>query len=326
MRNIARNHHYVPQFYLRGFLDPNLQGEGLHVIDKINRRHFVSTPRRVAYERDFNRINVPDHAIDEIERHLAQIEGQAAAVLRDIAQNATLPQNRDMDVLVVFIGILAANNPQIRDSLINIDQEIARQMMQSVVESRETYESRLSELGIENPIEYEIMRAFVESENYTINIEDPDGHYLSRVFVGLYDIVLPFFTNMLWSLVIAENDTSDFICSDRPVFLFRIVDLMPFPQPPYTTTPAGLILPNKTPQTTGPVVHFELTMPLNPCMAIYATTPDNLFPIEYGDKKTIACINGRTIDAAARQIYCPNLDFKFLEGETIKSGRDLVNQ
>ena len=326
MRNIARNHHYVPQFYLKEFLDFSLPNEKLHVIDKIDRRRFVTRPRNIAAQRDFNRINIPDHAMDEIERHLAQIEGQAADVLRNISQNATLPQNRDMDVLVVFVGILAVNNPQIRDSLISIDQEIARQMMQSVVESRETYESRLAELGIESPIEYKIMKAFVESENYTIGIEDPDGHYLARVFLGLYDVVLPFFTNMLWSLVIAENDTSDFICSDRPVFLLQIVDPVPFPQPPYTTTPAGLILPNKIPQKTGAVVHFELTMPLNPRMAIYATTPDNLFPIEYGDKKTIACINGRTIDTAARQIYCPNLDFKFLEGETIKSGRDLVNQ
>ena len=182
MRNIARNHHYVPQFYLRGFLDPNLQSERLHIIDKIDRRHFVSTPRRVARERDFNRINIPDHAMDEIESHLAQIEAQAATVLRDIAQNATLPQNRAMDILVVFVGILAANNPQIRDSLINIDQEITRQMMQSMVESRESYESRLSELGLEDQIGYDVARAFVESGNYTISIEDQDGYYLARVF------------------------------------------------------------------------------------------------------------------------------------------------
>ncbi len=109
MNNVARNHHYVPQFYLRGFLDPNLQGERLHVIDKIDRRSFPTTPRRIASQGDFNRINIPGHAMDEIESHLAQIEGQAATVLRNIAQDATLPQNRDMDVLVVFIGILATN-------------------------------------------------------------------------------------------------------------------------------------------------------------------------------------------------------------------------
>ena len=268
MSNTPRRHHYVSQFYLRGFSDPALQDEQIHVIDKEERRHFVTTSNNIALQSDFNRINIQGHAMDEIESHLAQIEGQAATVLKDVAQNATLPQNRDMDVLVVFIGILAVNNPQIRDSLISIDQEIARQMMQSVVESRETYESRLSELGIENPIEYDVARAFVESGNYTISIEDSDGYYLGRVFDALDRVVLPLFSNMLWSLVIAEDGANDFICSDRPVFLFRNVDLIPCPQPAYTTTPAGLILPNKTPQTTGPVVHFELTIPLNPRMAI----------------------------------------------------------
>ena len=128
MKNIARNHHYVPQFYLRGFLDPNRQNEQFHVIDKVDRRHFVTSPRNIAAQRDFNKINIQGHAVDEIESRLAQVEGQAATVLRDIAQNATLPQNRDMDVLVVFVGILTVNNPQIRDSLINIDREITRQI------------------------------------------------------------------------------------------------------------------------------------------------------------------------------------------------------
>ena len=324
MSNVARNHHYVPQFYLRGFLDPNLQGEGLHVIDKINRRHFVSTPRRVAQKRDFNRINIPDHAMDEIESRLAQIERQAADVLRDIAQNATLPQNRDMDVLVVFVGILAVNNPQIRDSLINIDEENTRQTMQSVVESREAYESRTQEIGEENSIPYEKAKAFFESENYTI--EDPGGYYLARVFDALNRVVLPFFENMQWSLVIAEDGANDFICSDRPVFLFRNVDLIPCPQPAYTITPSGLILPNETASAGFAVEHLELTMPVNPRMAIYATTPGNPSPIEYGDQMTIACINKRTMDAAARQIYFSNLDFKFLEGETIKSGKDLIDE
>ena len=307
-------------------MDSSLPNEQLHVINKVDRRHFVTSPRNIAAQRDFNRINMQGHAVDEIESHLAQIEGQAATVLRDIAQSATLPQNRDMDVLVVFVGILAVNNPQIRDSLINIDQEITRQMMQSVIESREMYESRLSELGIDNPIEYEIMRAFVESENYTISIEDRDGYYLARVFVGLYDVVLPFFDNMRWFLIIAEDNASDFICSDRPVFLFRIVDMIPAPQLSYTTTPAGLIIPNEAPPTRGPLVNFELTVPLNPRMAIYATTPENPLPVRYGDQMTVARINERTINAAARQIYCANLDFKFLDGKTIRDGRYLVDQ
>ena len=42
MSNIARNHHYIPQCYLRGFLDPSRKKEQLHVIDKIDVRRKVS--------------------------------------------------------------------------------------------------------------------------------------------------------------------------------------------------------------------------------------------------------------------------------------------
>ena len=148
---------------------------------------------------------------------------------------------------------------------------------------------------------------------------------MGRVFDALDRVVLPLFSNMLWSLIIAETGANDFICSDRPVFLFRNVDLIPCPQPAYTITPSGLILPNETAPAGFAVENLELTMPINPRMAIYATTPGNPSPIEYGDQMTIACINKRTIDATARQIYCSNLDFEFLDSETMRSGRELVD-
>jgi hypothetical protein len=199
-------------------------------------------------------------------------------------------------------------------------------MMQSVVESREEYESRMQESGEENPIPYEVAKAFVESGNYTISIEDSDDYYLGHVFDALDRVVLPLFSTMLWSLAIAEDGANDFICSDRPAFLFKIVDRMLCPQSPYTTTPAGLVLPNRTAPDGFSVENLELIMPLNPRMAIYATTPENLSPIAHGGQMTIACINKRTIDAAARQIYCSNLDFKFLDNGVIKSERDLVDE
>ena len=107
--------------------------------------------------------------MDEIERYLSQIEGWVATVLRFIEENATLPaENADMDYLIVFVAILAANNPKIQERLINRHREITRQMMQSFVASREVYESRLSDLGMEDLSGYDAMRAFVESGNYTI--------------------------------------------------------------------------------------------------------------------------------------------------------------
>ena len=318
MRNIARNHHYVPQFYLKGFSDPSLKNEKLHVIDKGERRHFVTAAPNIAVQRDFNRINIPGHSMDEIEKQLAQIEGQVAPVLRSIAENAILPEDGvDMNYLIVFVAILAANNPQIRERLINRYREISRQMMQSLFTSREVYESRLSYLGMEDRIGYEAARAFVESENYTI--EDPFGYYLAVVFNGLYETVLPVFSIMDWSLVIAEEGETDFVCSDLPAVLFKVVNLIPHLQLPYAITSAGLILPNEATWINNTTESLELTMPLNPRMAIYATT----FPTGY--QMSPAYINKRTIDASTRHIYCSNLDFKFCDNEVMKSGWNLVD-
>ncbi len=273
MRNTARNHHYVPQFYLRGFSDPNLKNEQLHVIDKVDRRRFVTNPRNIASQRDFNRINLPDYSPNEVEKRLAQIESRVAPVLISIAKTGTLPEDDiDMAYLRVFAAILSANNPQIRDRLIDRDRETSRQMMQSVVASREVYESRLSDLGMEDKIGYEAAKAFAESEKYTIDIEDPGGYYLARVFDSLDRSVLPVFDTMTWSLVIAEEGETDLICSDLPVVLFRAVN---------TILPA----PHETHSTGYTTESLEVTMPLNPRMAIYATD----FPTEY--KMRPACIN-----------------------------------
>ena len=231
-----------------------------------------------------------------------------APVLRSIAENATLPEEDiDMSYLIVFAAILGANNPQIRDRLIDRDRETSRQMMQSVVASREAYESRLSDLGMEDRIGYEAERALVESEAYIIDIEDPGGYYLARVFDGLDRSVLPVFDTMTWSLVIAEESETDFICSDLPVVLFEVVN---------TILPA----PHETDSTGNTMKSLELTMPLNPRMAIYATT----FPTEY--QMSPACTNKRTIDASMRHIYCSNLDFKFFDNGVMKSGWDLVDE
>ena len=297
--------------------------EQIHVIDVNDKRHFETGSNAIAAQTDFNRINIEGHAMDEIESHLSDIEGQAATVLNDIAQNARLPQNRDMDVLVVYVGILALNNPQVRKGLRNIDRETERQRMREMVETPETYESRMSESEIENPIEYEAMRTFVENEEYTISVEDPGGYYLARVFDALYDFVLPLFNYMKWSLLIAEDNAGDFITSDRPAFFFGINNVVLDTLSRYTRVSSGLILPTPTP---GLHTNLELSMPLNPRMAIYVTDPDALAPIKHADRKTVAMINKRIIDSAAKQIYCSNLDFEYLDNDQIQSGRDLIDE
>ena len=278
MSNIARNHHYIPQSYLRGFLDLSLKKEQLHVIDKIERRHFVTSPRNVGSQRDFNRVDIPGMPIDALEKRFAEIDGEVARVLKYIVKNKTLPEDTDMGLLINFVASLLGRNPQIRSNMADAITEIIKQMVR-----------------------------FVEEDRYHINLR---GYHLKCESDAIQDVIFPFLSHRKWSLLITEEGTSDFVCSDHPALL---VCTNPPDNPYHPDTCPGLGTRNT-----------ELTMPLNHRMAL-ATNFENRSYIGAVGDRTVAVINARTIHSPARWIYCSNLAFKFLDNEEVKSGGDLVD-
>ncbi len=50
---VARKHHYVPQCYLKGFVE-NREKPRLFTVDVRTRRSFLANPENVAAERDFH--------------------------------------------------------------------------------------------------------------------------------------------------------------------------------------------------------------------------------------------------------------------------------
>ena len=314
MSNTARNHHYIPQYYLSGFLDPSLKKQQLHVIDKIDVRHFVTTPRNVGSQRDFNRVNVPGKPIDEVEKMFAEIDGEVDRVLKNVVENATLPEGRDMEIIIYFVALLYMHNPQIRNHIGNCETTVIKQVMKALFFRPERYESYRQQektAGKELPT-YEEMQRFVESENY--DIEYGHGHHLRYELESINNVVFPLLSQRKWSLFVAEKSVSDFVCSDRPVALVSIGYPPEDPDHPYNFGGPGLAKKNT-----------ELTVPLNRRMALFATfeIPSYIGKVS---EKMIANINVRTMSSAARQIYCSNLDFKFLDCKIMRSGRYLVDE
>ena len=314
MSNIARNHHYVPQFYLRGFLDPNLKKEQLHVIDKIDWRHFITTPRNVGSENDFNRVNIPGQPIDTAEKLFAKIDEEVNLLLKDMEENETLPKGKDMEILIYFVALLYMHNPQIRSNLRTSETTVIKQFAKALFSRPERYESYRQQeraAGKELP-EYETIKQFVESENYDIRYGH--GHHLRYELETIDNVVFPLLSQRKWSLFIAEEGGGDFVCSDYPIVLMSVGDPPTDSDHPYNIERPGLAQSDT-----------ELTIPLNHRMALFAVLSDSTY-IGTVDEMTVACINKRTINAAARQIYCSNLDFKYLDDGVTKSGRDLVKE
>jgi len=64
----SRHHHYLSQFYLKGFTDGRSKKSKLTVIDAVTRKKFESNPRNVGGVRDFNRIEADGVEPDVLER------------------------------------------------------------------------------------------------------------------------------------------------------------------------------------------------------------------------------------------------------------------
>ena len=312
MSDTSRNHHYIPQFYLKGFLDPCDPKKQIHVIEKNARRHFPTNPRNVGSQRDFNRVEIPGLPIDDAEKRVfGLIDTEAARALRYIAENAILPEDTTLRRnLIYFVTILAVHNPHIQNSMVNASTEYHKQRMKSLVSSREVYQSEIQRVRSSGPkVPYEVARQFVEKERFTIKF--PHGYHLGPELETIQNVIFPLLSDMQWSLIIAAEGTSNFVCSDRPVVLFEIIN------PPYHQH-------HSNPPAKPIVKDIELTMPLNLRMALHATFGDPSV-IAMASEREVAFINGRTIHAATRQIYCSHLDFKFLDNGEIKSGQDLIS-
>lgn len=307
----SRNHHYIPQFYLRGFLAPNGKKNQLHVIDKIKGEHYLTIPRNVGAKRDFNSVSIPDHTTDEAEKLFSQMERKFARVLNCMKETAALPKESDMRTLFNFVAMLHGHNLHVRNSFANSESEIIKQMMRLLVSSRERYESKMKQVYGEGAevVDYEQMKQFIDEERFDIEYEP--GHHLAFELQAM-DAVRSLLARRKWSLLIAAEGTSDFVCCDRPVALVRTdIESLDNPYHPYARP--GLDMPNT-----------ELTVPLNRRMALVAAFEHKSSVTTVGEE-TIAEINARTIHSAARQIYFSDLGFKFLDNGEIKSGKDLMN-
>jgi Protein of unknown function (DUF4238) len=69
----ARQHHYVPRCYLKGFV-ANRNKPKLFVVDLKERRSFSTNPINVGAERDFHRIVVDGHRPDALEMRFPSLK------------------------------------------------------------------------------------------------------------------------------------------------------------------------------------------------------------------------------------------------------------
>jgi hypothetical protein len=301
MTSTARRHHYLPQAYLAAFTDTGTKDGRFYVLDSSG-ACFRTTPKSVAAERDFNRVDVEGKPIDIIEQEFATFEDSATQAIRNVNRMQTFPNDEDYNWIINLLCLIAVRNPQLRKSF-NRSRELAIRVIEDLLVSDEniwaTNLKKAQEAGYvgESSISFEEYKRSIKEGEYKIEFA-PAGNL--RVEFRVFDKILQLLGRRTWSLFVASSSGPDFICSDHPVALTW--------KNSANRGPIGYGLKNT-----------EIFFPLGPKTGFYGVYEEPLSAIVHMNPAQVAMMNTRVAQSAERHVFSARETF-FLsdKGEMIE--------
>jgi len=241
MAKQPRKHHYVPQFYLAGFTQNGRQDGRLYVLDRSEKTQRPSSPENTAHQRDYHAVALGP-SVDRmgVEKALATVEGQQAAVLRRVLGEQDLPPEDDEAIadLMAFVALMAVRIPRFRelvsDFIDRAEKAQARAMFASEA-GRASFtaamDALLPTLGplkrkeVENFLaddpDLAKMAEFVNSDSYRISYgrDEQDRTWDVQTMLRMSIVLIPVLAERYWSLWLVSDNGPDLVCSDSPVYL-----------------------------------------------------------------------------------------------------------
>ena len=232
MSNQPRKHHYIPQFYLRGFTKTNSNDGKLYVFDKSRVRSWDSSPKNAAHQNDFYAIDVND--TDDrmfVEKELSNLEGKWSSVLRWVIENESVPADESFDELMLFVAFMYSRIPKIRNKTKGFADKLIKSIKDQMIatpESQKQLRLQLENLGILYSDErYKELISFIKDRECAL--KNDQSFHIVNMFEGALEVALSL-SQRNWQIWKAKDDASDLICSDFPVSLFRpMTDNSPLP-------------------------------------------------------------------------------------------------
>jgi hypothetical protein len=124
-----KRHHYLPQFYLRGFSNKGFGDKKgrVRTLDFIGQKCFTTSPKDVANIADYYTIQTPDgEGSVVVEKDLlARIDTESARIIGKIEKTHDLPTGDDWMKLCLFVASLQVRTPLFRQQ----NHELAQHMV-----------------------------------------------------------------------------------------------------------------------------------------------------------------------------------------------------
>jgi len=214
-------HHFVPEFHLALFTQDGTKDSTLWVFDQTNGNQWDAVPGSVGFKKHLYRVDLPDTEPDAIEDVFAYVEGNAAPIIKEVCNSKVIPTGEKYNWMINYIALLAERTPVRREVFSNPMQDIAKIMVQMMLETPERFDSikrRMREDGIElnDNVSYEDLRKFIFEGKYTISFDN--NTHVNNLLNAIDAIIHPL-GDRNWTVAYSPPEVGDFICSDNPVSL-----------------------------------------------------------------------------------------------------------
>jgi hypothetical protein len=107
-----RRDHYIPQGYLKGFIDPNRKEmpRPLYYFDKPRRTWSPRSPKEIAYRNGFYDYSVAEMGVETADKAFAQLEHQFPKVRKELVRKEFRTWKQNLDFLLRYAQMLRARS------------------------------------------------------------------------------------------------------------------------------------------------------------------------------------------------------------------------
>ncbi len=285
---MAESQHYIPQFYLREFTDPETPNGYEPYVWKYeheSKKWKKKSPKNIASKPDFySFIDREGKRRDEIEKGLSIIEGKTASIYRDKICTRQCLTNQEKATIAEFIILMVTRVPSFHNIVDSSTSEMAIRMMEmyktrpdAVKKFKEEYER---DIGKKLPDDFD--ESWLDPSRYKISATKS---FLLQMMVSLSEIAKIIFT-MSWTFL-HTTEKAWFITSDSP---FKM----------------------RNPQSNSPwyghgfmYQGIEVTIPLSKQICLLATWKKGLWPHIDVPQLVVEELNHDRIEASDKFIISP---------------------
>lgn len=219
--NDPKRHHYVPEFYLKGFVGTD---GCLAVLDRASDHVRLLQPSAVTVEKHFYAAtDERGRRHSDIERALASVEGVAAPILRKLTAREPLNE-RERKEMSFFLGLLSVRTPAFINSIRAATESMSKSLVQIQLSTVQQAVGRIRDLPEHKGRSEAELRKFasglvdfVQSDAYEIDV---DQQYAMLSSLDHAESVARCIHFRDWSILRVDRRKA-LLTSDAPVVLIN---------------------------------------------------------------------------------------------------------